>query len=102
MIEQSENQIESVDWNEISRYLAITLSKEEIEKEGLQHVLPKRKNNNNRKVSVAYLSNKKNTENWTTARTPGHRQKKEDDSIGSYNRNQSLYGEPPIMVGDTT
>ena len=102
MIEQSEKQIESVDWNELSRYLAVTLSKEEIEKEGLQHVLPKRKSNNNRKVSVAYLSNKKNTENWTTARTPGHRQKRKMIALAVTTGIKACMENHLYMVGDTT
>ena len=76
LVEVSEKQVEGVDWTEVGKYLAIVMTNEEIEEEGLKHVVPKRKTQPNRKVSIAYLSNKKNDENWGPARTPGHRQKK--------------------------
>ena len=65
-----------MDWKEVGKYLATTLTKEEIEREGLRHVTPKRKQETNRKITVAYLNNKKNDGNWSNARTPGHKQKK--------------------------
>ena len=76
MIENSEKQIEKVDWKEVGKYLAVSLTQEEIIKEGLQHVVPKRINETNREISVAYLSNKANEENWARARMPGNKQKK--------------------------
>ena len=60
----------------MGRYLAVCLSKEEIERENLQHVIPKRKVETGRDISVAYLCNKTNEDKWLDARIPGARQKK--------------------------
>ena len=49
MVESSEDQPDGVDWLEVGKYLAVTMTKEEIDKEGLVHVLPKRKKGPNRK-----------------------------------------------------
>ena len=76
MVESCEKDIQDVDWKEVGKYLATTLTKEEIEKEGLSHVIPKRKQETNRKITVAYLNNKKNEGNWSNARSPGRKQKK--------------------------
>ena len=76
MIENSEKTVENVDWQEVGKYLAVTMSEKDIEKEGLQHVVPKRKGERRRKVTVAYLGQKKNDEEWELARAPGTRQKK--------------------------
>ena len=76
IVEDSEKEVQDVEWKEVGKYLAVNMKKEEIEREGLQHVIPKRKQETNRKISIAYLSNKKNEGNWSNPRTPGHRQKK--------------------------
>ncbi len=76
MIEQSEDQPEGVDWYEVGKYLAVTMTKEEIKKEGLVNVIPERERGSNRKVTVAYLTNKQNESNWKPARTPRHVQKR--------------------------
>ena len=76
MVESCEKDVEDVDWKEVGKYLATTLTKEEIEKEGLRHVVPKRKQETNRKITVAYLNNRKNDRNWSNPRAPGHKQKK--------------------------
>ena len=76
MVESSEDQPDDVDWWEVGKYLAVTMTKEEIERERLVHVIPRRKKGPDRKVSVAYLSNKQNEGNWNTTRVPGHIQKR--------------------------
>ena len=78
MIEESERTVENVDWQEVGRYLAVILSEERIKEEKLEHVIPKRKaeGGRGRKPTVAYLCNKKNEDQWSTARHPGSRQKK--------------------------
>ena len=76
MIESSERTVENVDWQEVGKYLAVTMSEKDIEKEGLQHVVPRRKGEGRRRVTVAYLGQKKNEDQWELARTPGTRQKK--------------------------
>ena len=76
MVENCDEEVQDVDCKEVGKYIATTMSKEEIEQEGLQHVIPKRKQETGRKITVAYLQNKKNDKNWSNLRTPGHRQKK--------------------------
>ena len=77
MIENSEETVQNVDWHEIGKYIAVTMSEENIKNEGLEHVIPRRKTERKRKVTVAYLSQKKNEDEWIRARTtPGSRQKK--------------------------
>ena len=76
MVESSEDQPDDVDWWEVGKYLAVNMTKEEVERERLIHVIPSRKKGPNRKVSVAYLSNKQNEGNWTTTRMPGHIQRR--------------------------
>ena len=76
LIEESEEEVESVDWNTMARYLAVCMSSEEIEEEKLQHVIPKRKKETGRDITVAYLCNKSNEDKWLNARMPGTNQKK--------------------------
>ena len=76
MIENSEKEVENVDWTELGKYLAVTMSDEQIEKEGLRKVIPQRKDETKRKIGVAYLLDKKNDEKWTKCRPPGHKQRK--------------------------
>ena len=76
MVENCDEEVQDVDWKEVGKYIATTISKEEIEREGLQHVIPKRKQETGRRITVAYLQNKKNDKNWSNPRTPGHGQKK--------------------------
>ena len=102
MIESCEKQIEEVNWTEVSRYLAITMTKEEIEKEGLQNVIPRRKNGPNRKVTVAYLTNKANEGNWLKGRTPGSRQKKKMIGIAVANGIKACMENHLYKVGDKT
>ena len=56
--------------------MAVTMSKEEINREGLRKVIPRRKEETNRNITVSYLNDKRNANKWMTARTPGSRQKK--------------------------
>ena len=76
LIETSDKDVEGVDWQELGKYLAVNMTTEEIVEERLQHVIPKRREETNRKISVAYLCNKQNEDKWLPARTPGFRQKK--------------------------
>ena len=50
MVESCEKDIQDVDWKEVGKYLATTLTKEEKEKEGLRHVVQKRKRETNRRI----------------------------------------------------
>ena len=76
LIETSDRDVEGVDWHELGKYLSVSMTTTEIKKEKLQHVIPKRKDETNRAISVAYLCNKQNENKWLQARTPGYRQKK--------------------------
>ena len=77
MIENSDKTVENVDWHEIGKYIAVTMSEESIKKEGLEHVIPRRKaGRRKRRVTVAYLCQKENEDKWNSARTPGKKQKK--------------------------
>ena len=76
MIKTSEREVEKVDYGEIGRYLAVTMTKEKIDEEGLQHVVPTRKRDTGRKITVAYLCNRDNDDKWNTPRAPGVRQRK--------------------------
>ena len=76
MIEESEDQPEGVDWYEVGKYLAVTMTKDEIRKEGLVNVIPERERGSNRNVTVAYLTNKQKESNWKPTRTFRHVQKR--------------------------
>ena len=76
MIEGSDMEIENVEWSEVGKYLAVVMPREEIDREGWQHVIPNRAGQNNRNITVAYLNDKRNNDRWEHARTPGRRQKK--------------------------
>ena len=43
MILNSELEMKNVDWHQVGKYLAVMMSKDEIQQEGLQHVIPKRR-----------------------------------------------------------
>ena len=43
-----------MEWWKVVKYLAVTMNKEEIEREMRVHVIPRRKKRLNRKVIVAY------------------------------------------------
>ena len=76
MIENSELEIQNVDYHEVGKYLSIMMTEEEIISEGLVHVVPKRKNENTRSITINYLQDEKNNKKWHTARKPGSVQKK--------------------------
>ena len=52
MVENSSEDIENVNWYELGKYLAVTMEPEEIEREGLRNVVPMRKVETNRKMTV--------------------------------------------------
>ena len=75
MIEMSGLEIENVNWREVSKYIAVMVPAEVIEKEGLTVVIPKRKKKRTRKITINYLRSKNNDDKWTIGRKPGVRQK---------------------------
>ena len=74
LIENSKMKIENVNWREISKYIAVMFTPEEIEGEGLTLVIPNRESK--RAVTINYLQSSKNDEKWSKARKPGVRQEK--------------------------
>ena len=76
MIMDSDMVIESVNWREISKYIAVMVSQEEIIKEGLEKVIPKRKGRPGRTRTINFLQTQKNDCKWTVGRKSGTRQQK--------------------------
>ena len=76
MVENSKEVVRNVDYEEVGKYLAVTMSKEEIDSEGLSNVIPKRKKETGREISVAYLCNKNNDDKWKEMRKPDKAQEK--------------------------
>ena len=68
--------IANVDWHEVGKYLAVTMSPEDIAAEGLKNVIPTRQGLRLRKITINYLKHKRNASKWNTARKPGVRQQK--------------------------
>ena len=61
MILNSQMVVENVDWSAVARYIAVHVTQEEIDSEGLSLVIPKRKKRQRtRKITINYLRNKKN------------------------------------------
>ena len=69
-------EIENIDYDEVGKYSAVTMSRGDIVKEGLQHVIPNRIGGNNRNITVNYLNDKRNDDQWIKGRVPGKRQRK--------------------------
>ena len=83
MIMNSKMEIMNVDWVELGKYLAVMMTREEIEAEGLSHVIPKTRGIRLRRITINYLQQKKNADKWLPARKPGVRQK----------HGQAIYGQ---------
>jgi hypothetical protein len=62
MIMNSKMDIMNVDWVEVGKYLAAMMTREEIEEEGLSHVIPKRRGVRLRRITKNYSQQKKNAE----------------------------------------
>jgi hypothetical protein len=77
MIIKSGIEYEQVDWKELSRYLAVFMTMEEILEDGLEKVIPKRKKTGNRPITINYLMGKdgSNDGKWIDGRKPGRLQK---------------------------
>ena len=76
LILNSDMDIMNVDWTEVGKYLAVMMTEEEIEEEGLRNVIPKRRGVRLRRITINYLQQKKNADKWLPARSPGVRQKR--------------------------
>ena len=68
MFEKSELKLTNVDWPEVGKYLTLNLTWDEVERKGLQDVVPKRKPGKRGNPTMAYLDggpkNKKNVAKW--------------------------------------
>ena len=102
LIEQSEDEVKNVDYTEVGKYLAVTMSREEVTREGLSNVIPKRKVETGREISVAYLCNKDNEDKWKRARKPGSRQKKKMIALAVAEGVRACMSHHVYCVGDKT
>ena len=102
LIETSEKDIEEVDWFETGKYLVVEMSEEEIRKEKLKTALPKRKGDNKRKITVAYLCNKQNEDKWIPAKEPSTMQKKRMLAIAVTKGVRACMENHVYKVGDRT
>lgn len=102
LIESSENEVENVDYGEVGKYLAVTMSRDEITREGLTNVIPERKEETGREISVAYLCNKDNVNKWKRARKPGNRQKKKMVALAVAEGVRACMSHHVYCVGDKT
>ena len=59
-VKKSELETEGIELKEEGRYLAVTMSEEQINNGGLRLVLSTRKKETNRRITVTYLNDKKN------------------------------------------
>ena len=100
LIEESEEGIQNVNYSEVGKYLAVTLTKEEIAREGLEHVVPKRKIDTGREISIAYLCNANNKDKWQRARIPGSRQKRKMVAIAVAEGVRACMSNHVYCVGD--
>ena len=100
LIENSEEEIKNADYEEIGKYLAVTMTREEIVKEGLSHVVPERKIETGREISVAYLCRKANEDKWKKARKPGKKQKKRMVALAVAKGVQTCMANHVYCVGD--
>ena len=69
-------EVRNVDWAEVGKYLAVMMTQQETEEEGLTNVIPKRRGIRLRKITINYLQQKRNSDKWLPARKPGVRQKR--------------------------
>ena len=100
MIMRSRMSIFDVDWREVAKYVAVEVSPEEIEAEGLTLVVPKRKKRRTRHITINYLRQKNNDQKWTMARKPGSQQKKKLLSLAISVGVKKVMSNHTYMVGD--
>ena len=91
-----------MDYVEIGKYLAVTMTREDITREGLANVVPKRKEETGREISVAYLCNKDNVDKWKKARKPGVRQRRKMVALAVMEGVRACMSHHVYCVGDKT
>ena len=102
MIKNSKDEVKNVDYEEVGKYLAVTMTKEEITKEGLTEVIPERKIETGRQISVAYLCNKNNVEKWKKTRKPGNRERKKMVALAVAEGIRACMSHHVYRIGDRT
>ena len=102
LIENSQEEIKNVDYEEVGKYIAVTVDKERIASEGLSNVIPERKRETGRAITVAYLCNKSNEDKWKTARKPGKQQRKKMIAIAVAEGIRVCMSQHVYRVGDKT
>ena len=102
LIESSDKEVENVDYWEIGKYLAVTMPREEIAREGLTNVIPDRIEETGREISVAYLCNNNNVDKWKKARKPGNKQKKKMVALAVAEGVKACMSHHVYCVGDKT
>ena len=102
LVMNSKEEVEDVDYVEVGKYLAVTMSREDIRREGLANVVPERKEETGREISVAYLCNRDNIGKWKTARKPGVRQRKKMVALAVVEGVRACMSHHVYCVGDKT
>ena len=94
--------MKNVDYVEVGKYLAVTMTREDVTREGLANVVPKRKEETGREISVAYLCNKDNVDKWKKARKPGVRQRRKMVALAVMEGVRACMSHHVYCVGDKT
>ena len=102
LVESSPEEVEGVDYEEIGKYIAVTMKREDIVREGLANVVPERKIETGRDIGVAYLCNKANDDKWKTVRKPGKRQRKKMVALAVMEGVRACMSHHVYRVGDKT
>ena len=100
MIESSNMVIKNVNWHELGKYLAVMMTEEEIETEGLRNAVPKRKNPNTRSITINYLQDDKNDDKWYRGRKPGRVQQRRMISLAVTIGIYQVMSQHTYKVGD--
>ena len=100
MIENSNMVTKNVNWRELGKYLAVMMTDEEIETEGLQSAIPKRKNPNTRSITINYLQDDKNDDKWYHGRKPGRLQQRRMISLAVTIGIYQVMSQHTYKVGD--
>jgi hypothetical protein len=100
LIMDSDMVIQNVDWAEVVKYLAVMMTDQQIEEEGLRNVIPKRRGVRLRRITINYLQQKKNADKWLPARSPGVRQKRRMLALALSHGVQTTLSSHTYCVGD--
>ena len=76
IIDKEEVNIDNMDWTQVTRYIAVNMSPEDIEKEGLTNVIPGRVKVTRRKLTMNSLSVNTADNDWQQSAPPNETQKR--------------------------